>query len=190
MDSQQQSTTRQQEETNVEPQLNHKPQTEHEEPNSQPRLADFGLGISAHLPRSFCFPKRQFGKSKPIFRNVHVVWFDNLVVAAVRWRRRQGDLPHLYRSAQNTSADHVNARCSLYQTGRMPDERRLAFRSMKIWPVSPGNITLHATTNDVGEHISSAHEEDKANNRKPIMKLLSNTHFLSRQGIFSTSPSN
>ena len=94
-------------------------------------------------------------------------------MAAVRLRRRQGDLPHLYKSAQNTSADHVNARCSLHQTGRMPRERRLAFRSMKIWPVSPRNITLHATTKDVGEHISSAHEEDKANNRKPIMKLLS-----------------
>ena len=38
-------TTRQQEETHSEPQLNHRPPTEHEEPNSQPRLADFGLGF-------------------------------------------------------------------------------------------------------------------------------------------------
>ena len=51
--------TRQQEETNVEPQLNHRPPTEQEEPKSQPRLADFGLG--------FPHTKRQFGKSKIVF---------------------------------------------------------------------------------------------------------------------------
>ena len=77
-------TTRQQEETHVEPQLNHIPQTEHEEPNSQPILAYFGLGGSAHQPKSFCFPNRQFGKSKPVFRNFRVAWFDNLAAAALR----------------------------------------------------------------------------------------------------------
>ncbi len=45
-------TTRQQEETNVEVQLNHKPPTQREEPNSQPRMTDFGLGVSsAHQPK-------------------------------------------------------------------------------------------------------------------------------------------
>ena len=41
-------TTRKQEETNTDPQLNHKLPTEHDEPNSQPRLAHFGLEVSAH----------------------------------------------------------------------------------------------------------------------------------------------
>ncbi len=82
--TEQTSTTRQQEETNVEPQLNHIPETEHKEPNSQPRLADFGLGVSAHQPMSFRFPKRQFGKSKPVFRNFRVACFDNLAAAALR----------------------------------------------------------------------------------------------------------
>ena len=39
------STSRQQEETNVEVELNHIPQTKHAEPNSQPRLTGFGLGL-------------------------------------------------------------------------------------------------------------------------------------------------
>ena len=39
-------TTTQQKERNIELQHNHIPQTEHEEPNSLPRLADFGLGVS------------------------------------------------------------------------------------------------------------------------------------------------
>ena len=64
-------------EANSEPRLNHRPPTEHEEPNSQPRLADFGLGVSAHQAMSFRFPKRQFGKSMLVFRNFHVAWFDS-----------------------------------------------------------------------------------------------------------------
>ena len=45
------------------------------------------------------------------------------------------------------------------------------------------SITLHVTTKDASEHIPSAREEDKANNRKAIMKMLSNIRFLARQGI-------
>ena len=45
------------------------------------------------------------------------------------------------------------------------------------------SITLHVTTKDAGEHISSAREEDKANNIKAIMKMLSNIRFLGRRGI-------
>ena len=45
------------------------------------------------------------------------------------------------------------------------------------------SITLHPTTKDAGEHISSAREEDKANNRKAIMNMLSNTRFLCRRGM-------
>ena len=43
-------TTRQQEETNIEPRLNHRPPAEQEEPNSQQRLAHFGLGFP-HIRR-------------------------------------------------------------------------------------------------------------------------------------------
>ncbi len=64
--TEQTSITRQHEETNVEPQLNHRPPTEHDEPNSQPRLADFGLGVSEYQPRSFRFPMTQFEMSKPV----------------------------------------------------------------------------------------------------------------------------
>ena len=45
------------------------------------------------------------------------------------------------------------------------------------------SIALHATTEDAGEHISSAREEDKANNTKAIMNMLSNIRFLGRRGI-------
>ena len=49
--------------------------------------------------------------------------------------------------------------------------------------VSSGSITLHATTKDVGENISSAREEDNAGNIRALMNMLSNIRFLARQGI-------
>ena len=57
------ATTRQQEETHIEPQVNHRPPTEQEEPNSQPRRPDFGLGVDAHQP----FVSSSF----------QVAWFDS-----------------------------------------------------------------------------------------------------------------
>ena len=45
------------------------------------------------------------------------------------------------------------------------------------------SITIHTTTKDAGEHISSAREEDKAINRKTITKIVSNIHLLCRRRI-------
>ena len=71
------------------------------------------------------------------------------------------------------------------QTGRMPRERRLAFRNKKNGlchrEAVERSITLHATTKDVGEHISSAHDEDKANNRKCLI----NCHLTSASSNFT-----
>ena len=45
------------------------------------------------------------------------------------------------------------------------------------------SITIHATTKNAGEHMSSSREEDNANDRKSIVKRLSNIRFLGRRGI-------
>ena len=65
-------------------------------------------------------------------------------------------------------------------------KRRQALRDKKDlcqWEVVERSITLHATTKNVGEHTSSAHEEDKANNRKALKKIVANIRFLIGQGI-------
>ncbi len=103
-------------------------------------------------------------------------------------------MPHLYKSAHNTPADHVNARCSLHHQGytnwKDATRKKADFsqheRSQCHREAVERSITLHPTTKDAGEHISSAREEDKANNRKAIIKMLSNTRFgqfLGRWGI-------
>ena len=70
----------------------------------------------------------------------------------------------------------------------MPRERRQAFHNMKDGQCHQEaverSIAIRAMmTKDVGEHISSAHEEDKDNNIKAPIKILSNIRFLARQGI-------
>ena len=134
-------TTRQQEETNVEPQLNHRPQTEHEEPNSQPILAHFGLGVSAHQPKSYCFPKRQFGKSKPVFKNFRVAWFDNLAAAALL---EDEDTVICHTRAHKT---HQMATLMLdaafitngYSNWKDVTRKKVGFSQHETWPVSPGS---------------------------------------------------
>ena len=44
-------------------------------------------------------------------------------------------------------------------------------------------LILRANTRDVGEHLSAEHEEEKAINRKNLLKVLSNLRLLARQGL-------
>ena len=91
-----------------------------------------------------------------------------------------------YKSAHNTPADHVNARCSHHHQ-RLYTCKKAGFsqheRSQCHREAVERSITLHVTTTDAGEHISSAREEDKANNKNAILKMLSNIRFLGRRGI-------
>ena len=76
-------------------------------------------------------------------------------------------MPRLYKAAHNTPAGHVNDQ---FHRVREAVERC---------------ITLHATTKNAGEHISSSREKDNANNRKaiPVVNILTNIRFLGRRGI-------
>ena len=44
-------------------------------------------------------------------------------------------------------------------------------------------ITLPATTKDVGELLSTAHQQEKQQNREILLKLLCSICFLARQGL-------
>ena len=44
-------------------------------------------------------------------------------------------------------------------------------------------LTLPANTRDVGEHFSAEQVEEKATNRKNLLKVMSNLRFLARQGL-------
>ena len=73
------------------------------------------------------------------------------------------------------------------QTGRMPTRMKAGFSQREISQCHreavERSITIHTTTKDAGEHISSAREEDKAINRKTKTKIVSNIHLLCRRRI-------
>ena len=104
-------TTRQQEETNVEVQLNHKPPTEREEPNSQPRMTDFGMGFILHTSRS------NFGSPRDSLESRSLSSETSVLHGLTTWRRlhyAEDEDTVICHSAQNTSDGHVSSRCSLH----------------------------------------------------------------------------
>ena len=70
----QMSTTRQQEETILSLNLTTDGAGRTKLPT---KTGTFWAWVSAHQARSFRFPKRQFGKSKLVFRSFPVSWFDS-----------------------------------------------------------------------------------------------------------------
>ena len=44
-------------------------------------------------------------------------------------------------------------------------------------------MVLPATCSDVGEMLSREHAQEKSENRQCLLRILSNIHFLSRQGL-------
>ena len=55
-------------------QPNHRRSMKNQTPNQDWQI--LGLVVDAHQPRSFRFPKRKLGKSKPVFGSSPVAWFD------------------------------------------------------------------------------------------------------------------
>jgi len=44
-------------------------------------------------------------------------------------------------------------------------------------------VVLPKTTCNIGDSLSATHAEEKAENRKMLLKILQNIHFLGRQGV-------
>ena len=119
-------------------------------------------------------PKRQFGKSKLVFRSFQVAWFD-----IWRWMHYVEDEDKLI--CNTCTRAHITHQLAMLdagmqppspkaiQTGRMPRERRQVFshyeKSQCHREAVERSITLHVMTNNAGEHISSSREQDNANNR-------------------------
>ena len=79
------------------------------------KTGTFWAWFSAHQARSFRYPKRQFGKSKLVFRIFQVAWFDSWwCVHYVE----DGDKAICHTCTRvhlpNTPAGHVNVPCNLH----------------------------------------------------------------------------
>ena len=196
MDSQQQLSRHWQRDSRKEQTLspnlttNHRRSVKNQTPNQDWHI--FGLMF---LHTSWChFASRysiQFGKSKPVFRNVQVAWFDSW-----RWLHYvEGEDKVICHTCTRAHRTHQLATSMLdaafitkgYTNWKDATRKNGLFATWKMARqchrvAVQRSITLHATTKDVREHkLSSwAHEEDTASNRKALMKMLSNFRFLAR----------
>ena len=179
-------TTKQLEETNSEPQLNHRTPMEQEEPNYQPRLAHFGLGFPHTRRGHLASPRDSLGSrslSSEASRLHDLI--SGCGCITLKMKTRSSATP-VHERTQFTPAGHVNVRCSLhhqrpYQLERFTRKKAgFSQHEKSQWhrEAVERSITLHVMTNNAGEHISSSREEDNANNKKAIVKSLSNIRFL------------
>ncbi len=141
-----------------------------------------------HQPRSFCFPKRSFGKKQVVQRAFKPTWFD------------QWNWIH-YDESTDTAVCHICARAD--EQGKLKaSSKDLAFLRKGFTNWKDGTegfrrhelskchqdavqvmIVLPKTVRDIGETLSSAHAQSKAENRRVLLKILQNVKFLGRQGI-------
>lgn len=141
-----------------------------------------------HQPKHFPFPKRPFGKNAAVQRTFQASWFDKF-----KWLH--------YDESADSVVCHLCSRA--HHEGKLKSATKdSAFISsgFKNWKDATTGFRQHegskchadavlvmtvlpATTPDVGEVLSRAHAEEKAENRQAFLKILENVKFLCRQGL-------
>ncbi len=144
-----------------------------------------------HQPECIKFPKREFGRKKPVYRSFQSSWFKT-------W-------PWLhYVEEQDKVLCHTCARAfHLKQISSTKIETSFIKDGYSNWKDATTKssgftkhqnsdchresverlISLPDTIRDVGEHLSEVHEESKVENRRKLLSILSNLRFLARQGL-------
>ena len=129
---------------------------------------------------------RQFGKSKLVFKSFQVAWFDiwrwlhyvededKVICHTCTRAHTTNQLATIMFDAASITKGYTNWKDSTrMKAGFSQHEKSQCHRE-----AVERSITLYVTTNNAGEHISSSREKDNANNRKAIVKSLSNIRFL------------
>ena len=132
-------------------------------------------------PRSFHFPKREFGKMTVVKRSFKPGWFDRY-----KWLH--------YNKAKD--AGHV-CRCAADQKRLKTSHKDATFiyKGFQNWKDGTVSLSRHEssdchkesvqsmivrprTTRDIGEQLSEIHLRDKKDNRQLLLKILQNIRFL------------
>ena len=144
---------------------------------------------AAHQPRTFEFPKREFGKTSVTYRAFQAKWFD-------RWSWLHYDeakdvvfcFTCLHVHANGKLVWSANADGAFIDRGfcnwkdatcKFDVHQHSKCHKEAVLKV----VTLPGTTADVGESLSAQHRSEKLENRRSFLKILSSIRFLARQGL-------
>ena len=142
-----------------------------------------------HQPRTFQFPKRDFGKKTVVKRSFQHSWF-------AKW-------PWLhYVEERDVALCFTCTRAYSEKKIQWSSNVDLAFvsKGFSNWKDANGKFAIHAsskchkeavlkmvtlpsTTRDVAESLSTQHQREKLERRKCFLKVLSSIKFLARQGL-------
>ena len=154
---------------------------------SKQATSDFPiLSEKPHQPTRFAFPERDFGKQVVVKRSCQASWFP-------KWTWLH------YREEDDSVFCHtcVKAFKDLKMPIRSADDAFVT-RGFHNWKLATTSFrqretsachkqavervfTLPATATDIGEALSTAHAQEKLENRQCLLKILSNLRFLARQ---------
>lgn len=147
------------------------------------------IGSKPHQPSSFKFPKREFGKKAVVKRSFLPHWFQRwpwlhysedkdavfcfVCVKAYSEKKLDsiGTLESTYISSGYTNWKDACVKFPNHEMSRCHKDAVLK------------TVTLPATTQNVGELLSSELAKERLERRQCFLKLLSNVRFLSRQGL-------
>ena len=145
-------------------------------------------GDAPHQPLQFRFPKRLFGKTKPVKRAFQSNWFKQWTwihyneekdlaicfLCAKALREKKLFAPNAEESFTTKGFSNWKDATVRFRDHAKTDCHKDALLKLVVLP---------KTTPDVGELMSRSHAEDKAANRQCFLKLLSNMRFLARQAL-------
>ena len=143
-----------------------------------------------HQPREYCFPKRSFGNNNPTFRSFVANWFDKWTWLhyseeedkAYCWvcmkARRDKLLTKTKTDPAFTETGYQNWKNASTKKGFIKHEESSSHKE-----AVERVIKIKRQTQDIGEALSATHSEEKAVNRKNILKIMENIKFLARQAL-------
>ena len=152
-------------------------------------MSSIDLPEQPHQPRTFPFPKREFGKKTVVKRCFQPSWSE-------KW-------PWLhYVEEKDVVLCFTCARACAEKKLQWSANADLAFmtKGFSNWKDATGKFCIHAsskchkeavlkmvtlpsTTMDVVESLSAQHQREKLERRQCFLKVLSNIKFLARQGL-------
>ena len=139
-----------------------------------------------HQPHGFDFPKREYGKQMLVKRSCQSTWFSQWT-----WLHYRTDDDSVFchtcvKACKELKMAPRNADDAFIKRGY--NNWKLATTAFRQHETSGCHkeaveklFTLPATTRDIGEALSAAHAEEKLENCKCLLKILSNLRFLARQ---------
>ena len=147
------------------------------------------LPDEAHQPRSFNFPKKSFGKTKPVKRSFQPSWFDKWPWlhynesddSVLCFTCAQANAQKKLQWSTNADTAFISKGFSNWKDATVKFALHLSSNCHKESVLKM--ITMPSSSKNVAESLSAQVAKNKLERRQCFLKILSNIRFLALQGL-------